>query len=60
VLTICSQCKRVISESPPLDGKVSHGICQQCLEILERHIKHSKKPSEHSLVADPAGSDEYE
>ncbi len=59
MLTICSHCKQVISETPPSNEKVSHGICPRCLEMLESHIKQNKKTSEPSLGADPVVVDDY-
>lgn len=47
VITVCSQCKRIISETlqPKKEDKVSHGICSQCLIILENKIQQNKTPS---------------
>ncbi len=45
MITVCSRCKRTISQTP-VDGsekKVSHGICTQCLVVLESEIRESSK-----------------
>lgn len=47
MITICSQCKRVISQTmggnsrPVADREelVSHGICSKCLIVLENKIR---------------------
>ncbi len=59
MITVCSRCKRVISETPPLDKKVSHGICSQCLEFLEDQIRQNQKCLE-SVAADAVITDERE
>lgn len=58
VITICSHCKRVISQTlqggPRCNGDgeepVSHGICSKCLVILESKIR--ERP-EYALVLPP-------
>jgi len=47
VITICSHCKRVISKTmgggrrPGVNGEeqISHGICSNCLIVLENKIR---------------------
>lgn len=42
MITVCSQCKRIISETLQDKNKeqeVSHGICSQCLAVLEDKIR---------------------
>lgn len=45
MITVCSRCKRVISETLQHDPeeKISHGICARCLSILERKIRENAK-----------------
>jgi len=59
VITICSHCKRVISQTLNGGGgqsagnreePVSHGICSKCLIVLENRIR--EKP-EYSLAIPP-------
>jgi hypothetical protein len=49
VITVCSRCKRTISQTPGegSEKKVSHGICAGCLVILENEIRESSKVSEN-------------
>ncbi|MEW6443303.1 MAG: hypothetical protein AB1640_20395 [bacterium] len=49
MITICAHCKRIISETPSQDNKISHGICGQCLAKLERDIQESPRTSSNPL-----------
>ena len=56
VITICSRCKRTISETLE-DGsekKVSHGICTRCLAILESEIREVAKAEDNPTASDSA------
>ena len=56
VITVCTECKRIISVAPPHDPeeKVSHGICPKCLPILERKLKKDIKEVSNSLATKKA------
>jgi hypothetical protein len=45
VITVCSRCKKTISETSEQgsEKKVSHGICSRCLAILEGQILEGTK-----------------
>jgi len=51
VITVCSRCKRRISETfeKGSEKKVSHGICTRCLAILEDEIREGAKAVENGL-----------
>ena len=51
MITVCSECKRIISVVPPHEPeeKVSHGICPKCLPILEKKLKKGQKDMPDSL-----------
>lgn len=48
MITVCSRCKHTISETfdKGSEKKVSHGICDRCLAILESEIRESAKVTE--------------
>jgi hypothetical protein len=48
VITVCSRCKKTIAESSEKgsEKKVSHGICSQCLTILEGEIREGAKATD--------------
>ncbi len=49
VITVCSRCKKTISKTfdEGSEKKVSHGICAECLSILETEIRESTKENEN-------------
>lgn len=39
MLTVCAWCDAILVDAPPgLDGEVSHGICEECLEKFEEDL----------------------
>lgn len=54
MITICSHCKRVISETlqkKDKEEKISHGICTQCLSVLEGKIRENQ----NCMISTPQG-----
>lgn len=49
VITICSRCKRTISETfeKGSEKKVSHGICSRCLAVLESEIREGPRADDN-------------
>lgn len=39
---ICAWCKKVIREGELIDGQVSHGICADCLRLIEKEFEAGK------------------
>ena len=56
MITVCSRCKQTIAESfeEGSDKKVSHGICSQCLAILESEIREVAKAEDNHTEPDSA------
>ncbi len=54
MITVCSRCKRTISETNGKDSenKVSHGICTSCLSILESEIRESAKATNNGAKSE--------
>lgn len=48
MITVCSRCKRTISETfeKGSEKKVSHGICTRCLAVLESEIREVSKATD--------------
>ena len=49
MITVCSRCKQTIAESfqKGSENKVSHGICSQCLAILESELQETAKATDN-------------
>jgi hypothetical protein len=56
LITVCSCCKQTIAESfeKGSDKKVSHGICSQCLAILESEIREGAKATDNPSESNAA------
>ena len=56
VITVCSRCKRTISETfeEGSEKKVSHGICTRCLAVLEGEIREGAKAEDSPAEPDSA------
>jgi hypothetical protein len=54
VITVCSRCKRTISETfeKGSEKKVSHGICTRCLAVLESEIREGTKAGDSHTEPD--------
>ena len=50
MITVCSRCKRTISETfeKGSETKVSHGICTRCLAVLESEIREGSKAANNN------------
>ena len=47
MIRVCSQCKRVMTaqlDEEQKDDRISHGICAQCLAILEDKLRETPNP----------------
>jgi len=60
LITICSRCKSILSETLPMDSRVSHGMCSLCLEFLEKQIRQNQKAPEHCCSSDTLIAEDYE
>lgn len=39
IKTICSECGDLIHDGKTIDGRVSHGFCDRCLEVIMAFIE---------------------
>ena len=45
--TICAWCQKVIRDGELIDGQVSHGICTDCLRLIEKECESVKVHNEN-------------
>ncbi len=46
MLTICSECRVVLGETPEEPEKISHGLCPSCFEAAMADFEQNHAPKE--------------